>query len=399
MATKMLLASTIAAGLYLGAGIQADGAIAGWRHDGAGSFAETTASLAWSGGSNAVWATALPQWSNASPVLAGKRIFICSEPSTLLCLSREDGTILWQHDNGYADVLPAEEAAAYTNRPKTHDANGYTSATPVTDGTHVYVLFGTGVAACYDMDGKRLWARVMQIPKHDWGFCSSPLLAGQRLLIFAKDVEALDPATGKTVWSAPTRARWGTPAVARIGDDDVLVTPCGDVLKIADGKVVASQVSDLEYSSPVIVKDIAYFIENGGKAVRLPASLAGEPRFEAQWTTTPPKDRYYASPVIHDGLIYTINRRNAFSVIDAASGAVVYTKELDLGGGDVFPSVSRAGERIYVSNSNGSTIVLKTGREYAELARNKLEPFRSSLVFDDAHMYVRTAKHLYCIGK
>ena len=31
-------------------------------------------------------------------------------------------------------------------------------------------------------------------------------------------------------------------------------------------------------------------------------------------------------------------------------------------------------------------------------ARNKLEPFRSSLVFEGKRLYVRTAKNLYCIG-
>ena len=43
--------------------------------------------------------------------------------------------------------------------------------------------------------------------------------------------------------------------------------------------------------------------------------------------------------------------------------------------------------------------VLEPGREYKELARNSLETFRSSLVFEGKRMYVRTTKGLWCIGE
>ena len=49
--------------------------------------------------------------------------------------------------------------------------------------------------------------------------------------------------------------------------------------------------------------------------------------------------------------------------------------------------------------TGGETVVLQAGREYKELARNKLEEFRSSLVFEGKRVYIRTAKHLYCIGE
>jgi hypothetical protein len=55
--------------------------------------------------------------------------------------------------------------------------------------------------------------------------------------------------------------------------------------------------------------------------------------------------------------------------------------------------------RIYVSSETGETVVLEAGREYKELARNKLEELRSSLVFDGKRVYTRTAKRLYCIGE
>ena len=77
---------------------------------------------------------------------------------------------------------------------------------------------------------------------------------------------------------------------------------------------------------------------------------------------------------------------------------MIYEKRLNLRG-SIYPSISLAGDHLYVSSDNGTTVVLKPGREYQELARNSLEPFRSSLVFEGKRLYVRTEKHLYCIGE
>ena len=73
--------------------------------------------------------------------------------------------------------------------------------------------------------------------------------------------------------------------------------------------------------------------------------------------------------------------------------------EPDFGGGQSYPSITLAGNRLFVSSDNGTTIVLEPGREYKELARNSLETFRSSLVFEGKRMYVRTTKGLWCIGE
>ena len=81
----------------------------GWRMDGSGVFATAKPQTHWGTTDHVVWATPLPQWSNASPVLVSDRIFVCAEPSTLLCLDLT-GKILWQHSLDYSD-LPAPPAA------------------------------------------------------------------------------------------------------------------------------------------------------------------------------------------------------------------------------------------------------------------------------------------------
>jgi len=65
--------------------------------------------------------------------------------------------------------------------------------------------------------------------------------------------------------------------------------------------------------------------------------------------------------------------------------------------GTFYPSVTLAGKFLFVSSDNGTTVVVEPGKEYKEIARNMLEPFLSSPIFDGARMYIRARKALYCI--
>ena len=80
----------------------------GWRGDGTGVFPDAHPPTEWSTEKNVVWATKTPSRSNSQPAIAGDRLFVCSEPFTLLCLRLRDGEILWQRSNAYRDVTPPD---------------------------------------------------------------------------------------------------------------------------------------------------------------------------------------------------------------------------------------------------------------------------------------------------
>ena len=282
--------------------------------------------------------------------------------------------------------------------PNTHGANGYSSSTPVTDGENVYVLFGTGVVACYDVEGQRKWARVLEKPKHGWGHSASPLLAGGHLIVHILGLTALDPDTGATVWQAGARSRWGSPVCARIGGRDVIVTANGDLVRADDGTVIARKLSPLTYCAPVIHDSVAYFIQHGGRAVRLPETADGKTEPEVLWKTTPKKERYYASPIVREGLIYCIMQKHVFSVIDAATGEVVHSRKLPLRG-TAYPSITLAGDVLFVGSESGKTLFLKPGRQAEQVAAVDFEKYRTTPVFQGKRMYLRTMRHLYCIER
>lgn len=431
----------------------------GWRTDGAGKYPAAKPPTKWSANANVAWKTPMPSWSNATPIIVGDKLFVCSEPTTLVCANLADGKILWTRTNTYFDMLDAAGAAkaksdntkaeaisrkiaplehehrkarrqsrkspndadlkekirnlnrqiralkdqmkpfAKYRMPKTDKTNGYSSSTPVSDGKHVYVLFGTGVAACYDLVGNRKWIKLIEKPTHGYGHSASPLLVGDKLLVHVVDVFAINTKTGEVRWRAKSKQCWGSLVQAKVGGADVVITSSGYAVRISDGEVLTDRLPFLQYNSLIVDNGVAYFIQPQAVAVKLPKDAGEKINHRPFWRGKLKKDRYYASPLLHNGLIYAITQKNVLSVIDAKDGALVYTRKLSLGGGTVYPSITLAGDYLYVSIDNGTTFVLKPGREYEEVSRNKLELFRSSPVFKGKRLYIRGYKNLYCIGK
>lgn len=518
----------------------------GWRGDGSGCYPEANPPTEWGPDKNIIWATNLPSWGNSTPVIVEDRLFVTSEPTDIICLSRLDGRVLWSASNSYFDSLTPEEMAkakemqrqaaeiraevqkleqrrgelqkelnkinnlrnrvkelekklqiisnpeALANRlkelekqatdltaelakrpndgrlkkqaedvateqtllrdptllkaevekarqqltpeepkepelkkqlaelsrqideirknrlaplerydmPPTHNVTGYATPTVVSDGNNVFFLGGHGMAACYTLEGKRKWLKFIAKSTDGYGHSASPIIAGGYLIVQMTGLTALNPETGEVVWEAREAVRrWGTPVVTRIGGEEVIVTPNGDFVRAADGTILARRVAKLEYAAPVLENGVAYFIEERGKALKLPETLDKPFTPQVLWTAAKiPGDRYYASAAVADGLIYAVNQQSHFVVIDATTGEPVYGQKPNLGA-IVYPSVTLAGKYVYVSAENGITIVLEQGRAYKEIARNKLEPFRCCPVFDGEHLYIRGLKKMYCIGK
>lgn len=300
-----------------------------------------------------------------------------------------------------------KERAPYIQyaKPKTHKVNGYSSPTPVVAGDTVYSLFGTGVAGAHGLDGAPKWTRFVEAPRHNWGHSASPLLAGDTLIVHINDtVHGLDAATGETRWTARGGGSWGTGLAFEIGGEPVVLTVKGLLLRAADGKVLADKLFDAPWNGPIIAEGVVYvFDERGAKALRMPEAISADGAMkdliQELWSAKVPKDRYYATPLIHDGLLYNITRKGVWTVLEADTGKEVYSQKLTFGGKEFYPSPTLVGDKILVSRENGTTAVIEPGREYKEIRRNELEPFRACPVAMGDRLYIRGLKHLYCIAK
>jgi outer membrane protein assembly factor BamB len=283
---------------------------------------------------------------------------------------------------------------------------GFSSATPVTDGRLIYAAFGNGTVAAFDLSGNRVWGRWLGNPMQEMrgysrGQAASPILTDGRLVVAMNKLYGLDPATGATVWTGETYTDYGTPALAKVGGQSVLLTPSGAAVRATDGRTLASTLGTMLYVGPVVSGDMAYFIGGIGAttpieatAVQLRAS-GDSVTGTVKWRARLGNDRLYSTPLIHDGLLYVIGRLNTLWVLDATTGERIYEHELPLSHGDVYPSPVVAGDRIYAASKSGMLVVFKPGRTYQELAVNQLEPARASPVFVGKRVYFRGFETLY----
>jgi outer membrane protein assembly factor BamB len=99
---------------------------------------------------------------------------------------------------------------------------------------------------------------------------------------------------------------------------------------------------------------------------------------------------------VKDGLIYTIDSMNNLFCLDAKTGKTVYTKRLT---GKYNASPVYSGGNIYLTSTNGETLVIKEGRNLEIIARNKLkgEVFATPAITHKS-IIIRAGTNLYCLG-
>lgn len=144
---------------------------------------------------NLVWTAVVPA-GRSSPCLWGHSLFLTAFAGgqlLTLCYDSRDGTELWRRGLAPGTI----EQGARLGSPAT--------ATPTTDGERVYVYFGSYGLAAYGMDGAECWRRPLPVPITQHGAGTSPVLAGDVLLLNCdQDVGsyllAVDRATGETRW-------------------------------------------------------------------------------------------------------------------------------------------------------------------------------------------------------
>lgn len=384
-----------------------------------GTSPEKNLPVRWSATENISWRLALPSWGGSTPIIWGERIFLhVAEGDDLFLWSveRKQGTVVWKKRLGGGNV-----------KMRKHNMS---SPSPVTDGQGVYVMTGTGILKGFAFDGRELWSRDIQKDYGqfglNWGYASSPLLHEDALYIQVLHgmntdepsyILRIDKRTGKTVWRVerPTKAisespdAYTTPALLRYGKTVEIVITGGDVvtghdpvsgkeLWRSDGLNPDNNPYYRIVASPVIADGIIY------APTRVRPLLAFKPggrgdvtKSHLLWTT--PNGPDVPTPVTDGKYFYIVNDRGIVWCLDAKTGQELY------GGQRIAPGTYSASPilvdgKIYVTNEDGMTSVLKAGPKFEVLAQNDLADYcLSSPAVSDGQIFIRTTKHLYCIGK
>ena len=213
------------------------------------------------------------------------------------------------------------------------DATGNTASTPVCDLENVYAVLGNGIVSSHRLDGQRNWIRFIgkPMPRHS----ASPLIAGNLLIVHLKQLVALDPRSGEIVWKTDTPPRNGTPVALTVGEQAVIVTPAGAIVRGEDGKVLAKDLFDLAYCSPIAQEGVVFAAERGRLlAIKLsPGDDKNTIQTEVLWETRGAQDDRLASPVVHGGLLFSATGSGILEVVDIATGKIIKRKRMEFGRG------------------------------------------------------------------
>ncbi len=420
-----------------------------WRGPNANGFSESAKGpVEWDNEKNVQWKFAMVGSGSSTPIIWGDKVFLLTaintgkvdsslpapeeqpervfgikHPNTsyefvVLCLSRETGKEIWRQVA--TELVPHEGH---------HNDNNFASASPTTDGKRLYCWFGSAGLFCYSLEGKLLWQRKLGKIKMgaSLGEGCSPVLHEGKLIIVRdhqgeSSIEVLDAGNGKTLWRKQREGGngWATPAVVEhSGRVQVITTSSGKGRGgrlVAPGKVISYDLGSGEIiwqcsgltgnaiPCPVVEDGVVYCMTGyqGSALLALPLSAKGDITGSDSilWTKkrgTP----YVPSPLLYDGRLYfTQSNQNLFSCLDAKDGREMINRERLPGMSGIYSSPVGADGLVYVTDRNGTTLVLKRSRKLEVIATNKLDDtVHSSPAIAGNQLFIRGRRFLYCIAR
>lgn len=380
--------------------------------------AEKNLPVRWSADENIVWKLALPGWSGSTPIVWRNLVFLNvadGDNLSLWCVDRKKGDVVWKKPLGAGNVKMRKQ--------------NMSSPSPVTDGKSVFVMTGTGILKGFDFNGKELWARDIQKDYGEfglnWGYASSPLLLDDSLYVqVLHGMKTDDPSyllrvdkkTGKTLWKVDRSTAairespdsYTTPGLLRYGNNVEIVITGGDCvtghdpatgkeLWRANGLNPDNNPSYRIVASPVIFNDIVYAPTRVRPLLALKAGGRGDiTASHVIWSTINGPD--VPTPVTDGKYFYVVNDRGIMWCLDAKTGQEIYGQQR-IRPGTYSSSPVLADDKLYVTNEDGLTTVVKAGPKFEVLAENALNDYcLSSPAISEGQLFIRTAQQLFCIG-
>lgn len=380
-----------------------------------GVSAEKGLPTTWAPDKNVVWKLELPGPAGSTPIVVKDRIFLTSPKAdqlVLLCIGT-DGKTLWERPL-------ASGVKEHTNKA---------SASPSSDGTHVWAYVGTGDLACFTLEGQEVWRVQMQERtsrfKIQFGMTTTPLLQDGRLYLQVITsggawVLSLDAATGKELWKVERKSdgtdecehsyasvQWWTGGVLISHGNDYTIghdpKDGAELWRLGDLNPREKYNKTLRFvSSPLATPDLIIVpTAKGGAVVGLDPRAKGRIDREhvdhQKWRVnsgTPD----VSSPLLYEGLVYLSDNSGALTALDVKTGAQVYKQRPDKD--NHFASPVAGDGKIYLAGRNGTVSVVAAGREFKVLSVNTLgTPFDASPAISGGRIYLRGATALWAIGE
>ena len=361
---------------------------------------------------------------HSSPVVYGNQVWLTT--------ATEDGRELYAlcYDLRSGKLIYDIKVFTPPDVDEKHSMNTYATPTPCIEKGFVYVHYGNPGTACINTsNGTIVWKNSDFKCNFVQGAASSPVIYKDLVILHYEGVDvrfvvALKKSDGKLAWKSERpeepyeplseigRKAYITPLLISVRGKDLLISNSSALCiayEPATGKEVWRVVDGAESTIAMPVEENGTVYWYSGYMVAPDGShytnlLAVNPDGKGDITSTnilwkkrdPLAHNQMLTPVIRDGLIYTVNSRNQMMCIDAKTGNEVWSKHMTA---DYDSSPLYIDGNIWFFSARGEILVLKAGRKYEEVAKNKLESgiFATPAVVNNS-MIIRTQGLLYRIG-
>jgi outer membrane protein assembly factor BamB len=347
--------------------------------------------LTWSPSQNVAWDASLPGHGQSSPVIWNDRAFVTSvvgenkETCHTVCLSLADGAILWDHQ--HQSTAP-DPNSVYISRA---------APTPVVDRNHVFAFFECGDLVALTHDGKQVWttslSKLYGRFVNKFGLSSSPVQTDSAVIVLIDDegpscLVAISKADGSILWKTDrtSRTSWSSPALLTLaGLPQVIVSSAGtiDSYDPATGKQLwtYADIGGNTATTPLPAGPDSFLVaaspgrsgENSAGAQKSNALIkvtrdGDQWKIEKPWMSSEATPSW-ASPFVHQGYAYWVNRVGVVYCLNAATGEQKYAQRTKQ---SCWATPLAIGDRIYFFGKEGATTVLAAGPEFRQLAVNEL---------------------------
>jgi len=373
-----------------------------------------------------LWSLPLESAAGSSPVVAGNRIFMTSVDKdnalVVICVKADEGTIEWKK---------TVEGRHKPTRPR--DGNTANNS-PITDGKHLWTMFGNGQINCFTVAGEPVWDKNLQdsYSKFEimFGMSTTPVLYDDQLffaLIHGKrkssetsvgKLVSLDAKTGKERWvsSRKTDATqenkhvYASPVIDASGQQPQLIVHGADYTtghSLKNGKELwkvgginpkDSYNKTLRLvSSPAVANGwIIVPTAKRGPVLGLKSGQAKRDSDAADWQS-PKITPDVSSPVIHNDRIFLARENGTLACLDLQTGRKLKEKRY-------MPDKHRSTPiaidgKLVLVDRKGKVIMVKADESLKELSSFELkEETIASPAIANHKIFIRTYKGLHAFG-
>lgn len=424
MPNKLLPAATVAFGCCAVFAFGLDRADwPAWRGpDGSGSTQDGAVPVQFDSQNGIAWRADLPGKGCSTPIVLSGHIYLTAPiegNDAVLCFDSQ-GIEKWR------------TAFDKEDRGKHRNGSG-SNASPVTDGSAIFVYFKSGMFASVEPSGKVRWKTnlVERFGKDTlfWDHGTSPVLTDKHVIMARMHageswLAAFDKRTGEIAWkvprnyTTPTECDHGytTPLVIQHQGQEAILLWGAEHLTIhssADGKLLWScgnfnpESNRLwpAIASPVIVDDIAVIAygRNDRGVPRLHGiRLAGSGDVTETNHVWKREDvgTFVPTPIVTNGRVVLVRDKGEVECIDPATGKTLWSDAFPKNKAAFYASPVIAGDKLYAAREDGVVFVASLkGDKFQLLAENDMgEPVIGSPVPVSNRLLIRGEKHLFCVS-